>query len=165
VGKDSGIVDDFDAFVEDHYGKVLRTVTLALGDRERAAEATQEAFLRAFRDWRRVRSMAKPTAWLLVVAINSERRRWRRAPVVVAVAEPMGDSVEDHAGVVATAVSVRDALDRLTIRQRAAVVLRYLADLPISDIADALGCAEGTVRATLHQSLAKLRVDLAETDL
>jgi len=39
--------------------------------------------------------------------------------------------------------------------------LRYLADLPIAEIATALGCAEGTVRATLHQSLAKLRVDLA----
>jgi RNA polymerase sigma factor (sigma-70 family) len=66
---------------------------------------------------------------------------------------------------VATAIDLREALDRLTGRQRAAVVLRYLADLPIAQIAIALGCAEGTAKATLHQALAILRIDLTGSEL
>lgn len=155
---------DFDEFAAEHYVRVLRTVALAIGDRGPAEDAVQEAFLVAFRKWRTVRTMANPESWVLVVAINAERRRWRRTPVI---AGSDVDVIEtpDHAGSVSTAVSVRDALGQLTVRQRAAVVLRYLADLPIVQIAEALDCAQGTVKATLHQALAKLRVELIDGDL
>ena len=155
---------EFDDFFIDQYGKVLRTVALIVGDRARAEDATQDAFMQAFRKWRTVRSMARPGAWVLVVAINADRRRWRRT---VDRPEFVDDALlaTDHAAAVTTAVAVHEALARLTARQRAAVVLRYFADLPIKDIADALGCAEGTVRATLHQTLTKLQVDLEDGEL
>jgi RNA polymerase sigma factor (sigma-70 family) len=139
---------------------VLRSVALVLGDRARAEEVTQEAFVRALLRWRSVRTMARPAAWVLVVAVNVERRRWKRE---VAPAESSGESrfVEDYSATVATGVVLREALGRLTGRQRAAVVLRYFSDLSVADIARALGCAEGTVKATLHTALTKLRVDLA----
>ena len=130
----------------------------------RAEDAVQEAFLKAFRKWRSVRSMTKPEAWVLVVAINAERRSWRRGPVV-ASRDVDGVSVRDHAGPVTTAITVRDVLAQLTVRQRTTVVLRYLADLPLAEIASALGCAEGTVKATLHQALSKLRIELADGEL
>jgi RNA polymerase sigma-70 factor (ECF subfamily) len=161
-------VSEFEEFVAEQYRDVLRTVALAIGDQSRAEDAVQEAFLRAFRKWRSVRSMTKPEAWVLVVAINAERRSWRRAPIAASsdvdgadVATP----VRDHAGPVTAAVTVQDVLGQLTVRQRAAVVLRYLADLPIAEIATALGCAEGTVKATLHQALSRLRIELADGEL
>lgn len=157
-------MDDFDCFYRDEYGSVLRTVSLALGDASRAEEVTQEAFVRALRRWPRVRRMANPAGWVVVVAVNADRRRWTRdrsAPTRDARAAPAAD---DHAGHVAIAVDLRDALERLTGRQRAAVVLRYQGDLPVADIAKALGCAEGTAKATLHQALAILRVDLDRGD-
>jgi RNA polymerase sigma-70 factor (sigma-E family) len=157
-------VSEFEDFVAEQYSEVLRTVALAIGDRSRAEDAVQEAFLKAFRKWRSVRSMAKPEAWVLVVAINAERRSWRRAPAVVSPAVD-GMAVRDHAGPVTTAITVRDVLGHLTDRQRAAVVLRYFADLPTAQIATALGCAEGTVKATLHQALSKLRIELADGEL
>ncbi len=157
-------MSEFEEFVAEHYSDVLRTVALASGDRARAEDAVQEAFLKAFRKWRSVRSMTKPEAWVLVVAINAERRSWRRAPIV-ASRDVDGVSVRDHAGLVTTAVTVRDVLAQLTARQRTAVVLRYLADLPLAEIASALGCAEGTVKATLHQALSKLRIELADGEL
>ena len=152
---------DFDEFTSEHYGFVLRTVALAIGDRCRAEDATQEAFLKAFRRWRTVRSMTRPESWVLVVAINAERRQWRRAPTI-APGEPECGVAPDHASAVTTVMSVRSALEELTARQRAAVVLRYQADLPIAEIATALGCADGTVKATLHQALSKLRVELED---
>jgi RNA polymerase sigma-70 factor (ECF subfamily) len=153
-------VDDFNEFYDDEFGSVLRSVTLALGDATRAEEVTQEAFVRALRRWSKVGRMANPAGWVVVVAVNADRKRWHREQQAPPNYEVVSAVTEDHAGAVVTSVDLRDALARLTGRQRAAVVLRYLTDLPIADIATALGCAQGTVKATLHQALAILRVDL-----
>ncbi len=61
-----------------------------------------------------------------------------------------------------TSISVQAALARLPLRQRAAVVLRYLGGLSVSEVAQAMGCAEGTVKATLHAALQRLRVEFSE---
>jgi RNA polymerase sigma-70 factor (ECF subfamily) len=63
------------------------------------------------------------------------------------------------------AVTVANALGTLTPRQREMVVLRFQADLPVKDIAAAMGCADGTVKATLHQALRALRVEFEDEDL
>ena len=157
-------MDDFDTFYEDEYGNVLRSVTLALGDETRAEEMTQEAFVRALRRWSKVSRMTNPAGWVVVVAVNADRRRWRRERPPQLDDQTLSAATEDHASAVATAIDVREALGRLSSRQRAAVVLRYLTDLPVADIATALNCAEGTAKATLHQALAILRVDLDRTE-
>jgi RNA polymerase sigma-70 factor, ECF subfamily len=152
-------VDDFDRFFDEHYGSTLRAVSVAIGDPGRAEDLTQEAFARAFRRWSTVSKFERPVAWVYVVALNAERKRWRRerqAPET----EPLAGTVPDVAGGVLSTIVVRDALARLPARQRAAVVLRYLADLTVADIANVMGCAEGTVKATLHHALRNLRVDL-----
>ena len=151
-------MDDFEAFFDQHYGTTLRAVSLTIGNSERAEDLTQEAFARAFRRWSSVSKLERPVAWVYVVALNAERKRWRRERQA-REREPPG-SVPDVAGGVLSTIVVRDALDRLPPRQRAAVVLRYLGDLTVADIADVMGCAEGTVKATLHQALRNLRVDL-----
>lgn len=156
-------VESFDEFFECHYGAVLRLVRVMVSDPDRAEDATQEAFVRACQRWGTVRRMEHPLAWIYVVALNEERRRWRRA---------RGDDnglvgdvfVPDHASAVVASVRLRAGLATLTPRQRAAVLLRYSADLSIADIACALGCADGTVKATLHQALGRLRVELEDDD-
>jgi len=152
-------VDDFERFFEQHYGAMVRAISLAIGDAGRAEDLTQEAFARAFRHWSKVSMLERPVAWVYVVALNAERKRWKRdrnAPVP----DPVPVSVPDVSGSVVHTIVVRDALDRLAPRQRAAVVLRYLGDLTVADIAEVMACAEGTVKATLHQALKNLRVDL-----
>ena len=106
---------------------------------------------------------------MYVVALNAERKGWhreeRRAARAAVHLDGSAEPLPDIATGAADAVSLRGALDALTDRQRTAIVLRYLADLPVVEIACVMGCAEGTVKATLHQSLAKLRVELAEEQL
>jgi DNA-directed RNA polymerase specialized sigma24 family protein len=97
------------------------------------------------------------------VALNEERRRWRRARS--GDGGLVGDvPVPDPASVVLASVRLRESLAILTPRQRAAVLLRYSADLSIADVARALGCADGTVKATLHQALGRLRIELEDDD-
>ena len=151
-------VGDFEAFFAAHHDRVRRTVTLAIGDPERAADVTQEAFAVAYRRWRRVREMERPAAYVTVVATNRARRDLRRdgrRPD-----PPPSGSAPDPAGTVALDLSLQDAIAALAPRQRAAIVLRYLGDLTIADVAAAMGCSEGTAKATIHQALARLRVRL-----
>jgi RNA polymerase sigma-70 factor (ECF subfamily) len=70
-----------------------------------------------------------------------------------------------HPPDVERAITVDQALASLTPRQREMVVLRFHADLPVKDIAEAMGCAEGTVKATLHQALRSLRIEFDDEDL
>jgi RNA polymerase sigma-70 factor (ECF subfamily) len=153
----------FEEFFGERYGEVVRSMRLMVGDHARAEELTQEAFARACRHWRRVRALDRPVAWVYVVATNEARREWRREQRAAAPAELPPSTVDDATGSVATTLDVRAALAQLTSRQRAAVVLRYVADLPVNEIAEVMGCAPGTVKATLHQALAHMRIEL-ETD-
>lgn len=157
---------DFEQFFDEQYGTAVRAVALAIGDRDRAEDRVQDAFAKAYRRWGRVSTMERPEAWIYVVALNAERKAWQRADRRAGRDGDLGAhptaAARDVADDVTDALSLHDALGRLTDRQRAAVVLRYLADLPTADVARAMGCAEGTVKATLHQSLAKLRVELTE---
>ena len=104
--------------------------------------------------------MDRPDGWVYVVAMNQLRDHWRR----LERAQP-GEPVEcDNNGAVVTRLSVREAIATLPPRQRQAVVLRYLADLPLVDVAEAMGYALGTVKATLHQALRAMRVELEEDE-
>jgi RNA polymerase sigma-70 factor (ECF subfamily) len=152
---------DFDEFFRAHFDPVARALTLATGSRELAADVTQDAFAKAYTRWRRVREMDRPDGWVYVVAMNRARRRLARDRRTIDV-DPV--PAADPAGGVATMLSVREVIATLPPRQREAVVLRYLADLPLADVAAAMGCAAGTVKATLHKALANLRVEFQEID-
>jgi RNA polymerase sigma-70 factor (sigma-E family) len=149
----------FDEFFAEHYDEVVRTLSLTLGDRQRAEDAAQEAFARAYRKWPTVAAMDRPVGWVVVVAVN-QVRRWiarndRRFGHVDGAT-----SIVDPADALADGISIRGTLDALPPRQRATVVLRYLCDLPTADVAEALGCSPGTVKSALHAGLANLRVEL-----
>lgn len=157
-------MEGFESFFAQHYDAVLRSMTLAVGDRTRAEDLTQEAFARAYRRWESVSMMERPATWVYVVAVNEGRRMFRKDGRVDVVGSPSVAARDDPAGSVAAVVSVQQAVTQLAPRQRAAVVLRYHADLSIAQIAKAMGCSEGTVKSTLHTARAHLRVDLSEDD-
>jgi RNA polymerase sigma factor (sigma-70 family) len=144
----------FEAFYDERYDAVRRSLSAAFRDPLLAEEAAQEAFTRAYMHWRRVSQMDRPDGWVYVVAV---RVAARRRPGHAADAE---SSTEDLAEDVVNEAMLRAAIDRLPERQRLAIVLRYLADLPVDDVAAAMSCAPGTVKSTLHSALARLHVDL-----
>jgi RNA polymerase sigma-70 factor (ECF subfamily) len=150
----------FDEFYASHFDTVARALVVAGAEREQARDAAQEAFARALRRWRHVREMDRPDGWVYVVAMNQLRDHWRRLSRSV----PDEPVLVDNGAAIATCLSVRDAIATLPPRQRQAVVLRYLVDLPIADVAEAMNCAEGTVKAALHHALKAMRVELEDDD-
>jgi RNA polymerase sigma factor (sigma-70 family) len=106
--------------------------------------------------------MASPGGWAFRVACNLARRRFRRtrraADVMRLVATPHEAPTPDWS------LEVRDAVESLPPRERAAVMLRYVADLTQHDIARALHVTPGAVAASLHAGREKLARRLADAD-
>lgn len=134
--------------------------TLALQhDYHVAEELTQETLATVYARWSEVSRARSPQAWAFAVAFNLARSALRRRHAERRSLSRM-DSQEvaystglDRADVLA----VRQAIRRLPRRQRAALVLRYYADLSIAEIAEALDCSQGTVKSQLHDAIAALR--------
>ena len=75
----SDYTDEFDAFFDKYYPAMVRSLTMISGDGELAADAVQDAFIRAYARWDRIRRYDRPDAWVRRVAINRSRDHFRAA--------------------------------------------------------------------------------------
>jgi RNA polymerase sigma-70 factor (sigma-E family) len=129
-----------------------------VGEREAAQDIAQDAMVRLVPRWRKVAEHPCPEAWAATVAtriaINAWRRRGR-APRP----EP-GSALAAEDAVVSRDALVR-ALRSLPRRQRDVAVLLYIADLPVAEVAAALGCSDGTVKTHASRAREALRGALA----
>ena len=123
-----------------------------------AADLVQETLVKVGLKWRSIQRDGNPHAYARTALVRTHlnhSRRSRREVVSAAVPE---QHVEDAASEIVDRDWLRRALRSLPPRQRAVVALRYLEDLSMAQIADALGCAEGTAKSQLHRALTALRV-------
>jgi len=134
---------------------VFRAVWALCGDRGVAEDATQEAFARALERWRRLRDRPWAGAWVTTTAMNFARRALRRRP------KPSTTAREDPADLDAS-IDLWRGIRGLPVRQQEAVVLYYVLDLPVADVAQAMGCEQGTVKAHLARARGALRVAMEE---
>lgn len=142
----------FEAFYRAEHRRVLASMTAVAGSLDVAREATDEAFARAWDRWDRVQEMAAAGGWVYKVALNVLRRRMRRASLeqrLLARRPPLND-------VPPAAQEIWELVRDLPERQRTALVLRYVADLPEREIANAMGITRGTVAATLAAARTRL---------
>jgi len=149
----------FEELVRVEYPSLLRTADLIVGDPGLAREITQESFARALTRWSRLQGYDKPGAWLRTVTVRQavRTRDRRRREVRSRDDEPAHEMVDP-----ALRLDVEAAVRSLPRGEREVVVLYYLHDLPVADVADALGRRPGTVRAQLHQARTRLAAVLHE---
>ena len=137
-----------------HFPAVLRTVYLITHDRARAEEVTQDAFIKLLQKWRTVSQYEYPEAWVRQVAVRMAIRQARRESVRGSV-EARGQAAEVGVGAVPD-VDLALAVRSLAPMQRAAVVLYYLEDRPVAEIAHLLQVSESTVKQHLHRARQRL---------
>jgi RNA polymerase sigma-70 factor (sigma-E family) len=151
---------DFEDFVAREQAALLRLAVLLAGDRGHAEDLVQTALLTCYRHWGRITRGGDPTAYVrraLVTTHTSWRRRRSSTEQVVetlpdrAAPPPPEDDEE-----------LRTALRALPPRMRAAVVLRFYADLSEAQAAEAMGCSVSTVNTQTARGLARLRAALAD---
>lgn len=159
------MVEDFDTWYAEAHPVLSKALTAWCGDASVAADALDEAFVRAIERWDRVRVLDAPSGWVWRTATNVARRRVRRGELERrALRRRSAGAAESGPGPTGDDVDLRRGLDRLSERQRTAIVLRYVVDLSQREIGTLMGIAEGTVAATLHQARARLADHLTATD-
>jgi RNA polymerase sigma-70 factor (ECF subfamily) len=140
------------------------------GDRQEAQDVVQEAFCRALARWSAVSRYDDPVAWVRRVAWNLAVSKWRRARTALNFLRKQHPDQGRVDGPSPERVALVAALATLPDTQRRAMVLRYLADLTVTEIADREGVPEGTVKSWLSRGRAALVLILkpaeanAETD-
>ena len=158
-----GVRAEFTSFYEREATRLVRTVTLVTGEAALAEEVVAEAFARAWSRWPKVRTHARPDAWIMRVAINESRSRFRRRALERRLAHRVArpEHVTDPDPVVAQ--PLWDAVALLGRRERTLIALRYVAGLPQAEIAEILGIPPGTVASGLHRARRTLEDTLSPT--
>ena len=163
----SGEAEGFPQFIEARERALQRTAWFMTNDWALAQDLVQTALARSWPYWGRIRRGDDPEIYVRRVMVNTwatwrRRRRRGEQPTGMLTNQPApGDMAAD----VATRLAVRSVLATLTKRQRAVVVLRLFDDLSEAQVAQILGCAVGTVKATMSQALGRLRSDPHLADL
>lgn len=154
---------DFHDFVVARSPSLARLARMLSADPHAGEDLLQATLLKTWSAWPRVRRTDSPDAYVRRVMVNtataSLRRRWRGEVPTDVLPEPV---VPDDSQVVDDRSVLVQSVRRLPAKQRAAVVLRYFADLDDQAVADALGCSVSTVRSQISRALAALRVDSAD---
>jgi RNA polymerase sigma-70 factor (sigma-E family) len=157
--------DDFTGLFVGHYQQLLRLAVLFLGDVPGAEDVVQEAYIRVHGALRR-RRIEDPVAYLRQTVVNLSRSDLRRRLIARKHAQramPDAASAEDNAHSALARHEVIRALRSIPARQREAVVLRYWADLPESEVARLMGVSVGTVKGYTSRALARLGQLLGES--
>ena len=146
---------DLDELYDASYRRLVVQIYAVCGDLAEAEDAVQDAFVTALRKTSQLARVANPEAWVRTVALNHVRHGWRHASVVrryqAKVPGPQGpvEVGPEH-------VAIVTALEEVDADQREVVVLHYLADLPVADIAAQLGIPQGTVKSRLARARDRL---------
>jgi len=141
--------------------RVVRYTYALTGNVPDAQDIAQEAFARAWQRWDSIRGYDSPEAWVRRVATNLATSRFRRDRRARAAAHKLLAS--DVPEISPDAVALIAALRTLPERQRVVLVLHYVADLPVSQIAAELRCPVGSVKAWLSRGRDALAAALGES--
>ncbi len=140
---------------------MARALSLSLRNPDLAAEAADEAFVRACQRWTEVSTYANPQGWVYRVGMNWARswlrraRREREKRPLLAKSEFAEDEIVD--------VDLERALDNLTPTHRKVVVARFFMEWSVEETAEALGIRPGTVKSRLSRALSQLAGELGDS--
>lgn len=148
----------FSEFVENRSHALLRTAYLIVGDHQLAQDLLQEALIKTFMAWPRMRDHERVEAYvrktIVTTSISWRRRRsFHERPSDLLPEGAAADQVEG----MATHQILVAHLRGLPPRQRAAIVLRFYEDLSVAQTAEVMGCSPGSVKSHVSLGLGKLR--------
>jgi RNA polymerase sigma-70 factor, ECF subfamily len=151
----------FEAFYAASYRRVVGQVFALLGDLHEAEDVTQDAFAKASFHWARIAAYDQPEAWVRRVAFNqayNSTRRARRWLVALARHGPP----PDVPAAAADRLDLHHALRRLSPRHRQVLVLHYVAELSVEEVAAQLRLPAGTVKSRLNRARTALAEQLGD---
>jgi RNA polymerase sigma-70 factor, ECF subfamily len=153
----AGAPADFDAIFRAHYWPMVRSLTVACGDREVAADAVQDAFTRAYARWRRIARYDEPAGWVRHVALNRIRDHYRKAERGRRAVDRLGSQTDHVVAGPEPTTDIGPLLATLPRQQRTAMALFYVEQCSIREIAQSMDLSEGAVKYHLHAGRSTLK--------
>jgi RNA polymerase sigma-70 factor (ECF subfamily) len=153
---------EFASFYAASFSRLVGQMSVMTGDRAEAQDVVQEAFVRAWTRRAQITADGRAEAWIRVTAWRIAASRWRRARKGARLME-LAAPPDHAAGPSPDRVAFTEALRNVPAEQRRAIVLYYLADLTVEQIAAETGARPGTVKARLARGRAALVPQLRET--
>ena len=151
---------DFEQFFATHRNRLVRALSMTLGDSELAADAVDEAMTRAVQRWSSVGSYTHPEGWVYRVAFNWATSRFRRkrrdreyAPKIATPAATVDSEFDPD---------LQDALATLSDAHRSVLVLRFFYDWDVQSTAEALDISPGTVKSRTSRALELMAAKLGD---
>jgi RNA polymerase sigma-70 factor (ECF subfamily) len=144
------------------YQRLVLQLYPVTGDLGEAQEVVQEAFVKLLASPRRISALGNPEAWLRTVAVNQARSRRRRGRVLQRLLRRVGAAPSEVPGATPDHVALMAALRALPTGQREAIALHYLADLPVTEVAELQQVSAGTVKSRLSRGRTALARLLGE---
>jgi RNA polymerase sigma-70 factor (ECF subfamily) len=155
---------DFDAVIGPHLDAGYRTALAILRDPDQAHDAVQESAFKAWRKLHQLREGKPARPWFLAIVANQcrnvRRTRWFST---VRIAEIFRPAPAAHTEV--ERIDVERAMARLPMGDRQVLFMRFYLDLPIDEIAVALGISPAAAKGRIYRACHRLRPDLQEDDL
>lgn len=151
----------FETFYRDAYQSMVGIAIALTSGTSEAEDLVQEAFVEAHRRWDQISQYDQPHAWVRRVVINratSLRRRWGAELRALSRIGPPHAAAPDMSPETS---EVWQAVRGLPRRQQQAITLHYVAQLSLTETADAMGCSTGAVKSHLHRGREALRRPLA----
>ena len=162
---DDGRRQEFTEFVAARSLSLMRVAYVLTADQDAAEDLLQSTLAKAAAHWGRIHS--SPEGYVRRIMYREQVGRWRsraRRPETVMAQVP--EPAAEYATVsVEARLALQDALRALPPGKRAVLALRYLEDLPESQVAEILGCSVGTVRSQTHKAITQLRSVLVSLGL
>jgi RNA polymerase sigma factor (sigma-70 family) len=159
----------FASFFRAEYPSVVRTIALLLHDPSAAEDIAQEAFVRLHLRWSKVSGYDRPDAWVRRVALNlaathARREGRRRGLEHHSVRRSLATVLMDHSepDSRSSSVALQRALQTLSSRQRALVILYYYEDRPLSQAGELVGLTPGSAKVALHRARRRLKRALSD---
>jgi RNA polymerase sigma-70 factor (sigma-E family) len=154
---DDGGRQDFTEFVAARSLSLIRLAYVLTADQDAAEDLLQSALIKAAAHWGRIRTSPEGYVRRIMYREQAGRLRIRaRRPETVMAQVPEQPSQDPPVSLEAR-LALQDALRALPPGKRAVLALRYLEDLPESQVAEILGCSVGTVRSQTHKAITQLR--------
>jgi RNA polymerase sigma-70 factor, ECF subfamily len=166
---------EFSTVVATHRPQIFRFLLASTRDVDLAETLTQDCFLKAHRNWSGFRGESSAMTWLMRIAINLQKDHWRNRRMQfwrqtqsnsVDLDEasewlPSGErSAEQRLLAREQVKRVWQSVEGLSERQRTVFLLRFVDEMELSEIAQATGLSEGTVKAHLSRALARVRTEM-----
>ena len=146
-------------YAEEHY--IYRMSFLYLKHEQEALENVQEVAIRAWKYRKSLKEITYFKTWLTRITINAALDQLKKHQTLVWTTDGMTDLSEPHTvsfeQVVVNQLYLADLLERLDVKERALLTLRYQADYSLQEIADLLDIPVSTVKSTLYRAIQKLQ--------